>query len=86
MSYIPSPRDPLTLRFRRSVLETLADDPYAYSEGSAEPQLVDTPADDPGALMRAFERALDTINGRPWLTLAAGAAIVALCYLLGGAR
>jgi hypothetical protein len=76
MSYVPSPRDPLTLRFRRSVLETLADDPYAYSEGSAEPQLVDTPAGQPGP----FERLLDTINGRPWLTLVAGAAVVAWLY------
>jgi hypothetical protein len=76
MSYIPSPRDPLTLRFRRSVLETLADDPYAYSEGRAEPQLVNPPAEPPGA----FERVLDAIDGHPWLTLAAGAAVVACLY------
>jgi hypothetical protein len=78
MSYVPSPRDPLTMRFRRSVLETLADDPYAYSEGSAEPQLVHTPPDQPGA----FERVLDRINGHPWLTLAAGAAAAWLYWLV----
>jgi hypothetical protein len=76
MSYIPSPRDPLTMRFRRSVLETQADDPYAYSEGSVEPKLVDTPPDQPVP----FERLLDAINGRPWLTLVAGAGVVAWLY------
>jgi hypothetical protein len=82
MSYIPSPRDPLTMRFRRSVLETLADDHYAYSEGSAEPQLVEAPADEPGALMRAFEGVLDAINGHPKLTLVAGAAAAWLYWLV----
>jgi hypothetical protein len=80
MSYRPDHRDPLVQRFRRSVLETIAD-PHAYSEGPAEPQFVETPRDPPGA----FERVLDVFNGRPWLTLAVCSAAVAGWYWLTGA-
>lgn len=39
-TYLPNHRDPLTLRFARTVRDTVAD-PWAYSEGAAEPQFVD---------------------------------------------
>jgi hypothetical protein len=79
MNYRPDPRDPITQRFRRSILETVAD-PYAYSEGKREPEFVNV-AHKPGP----FERALDALNGRPWLTLAICSALVALFYWIGGA-
>lgn len=41
--YRPDRRDPLTQRFARSIAET-RDDPYAYSEGTSEPTLVDPQA------------------------------------------
>jgi hypothetical protein len=37
---ITNPRDPLTQRYARSLRETVRD-PYAYSEGTAEPQWLD---------------------------------------------
>jgi hypothetical protein len=66
MKYRPDPRDPLTQRFRRSVLETV-DDPWAYSEGAAEPDYVEV--DRPDA---------DGIVVRWCLVCAAAVALMAL--------
>ena len=54
-AYRPDRRDPLTQRFARSIAET-RDDPYAYSEGTSEPTLVDpeAPEDPVDRLLRRW--------------------------------
>lgn len=60
--YIPNRRDPLTQRVARSVRETVCD-PWDYSEGPREPQLVDVTRSFPHA---ARERAaLARLRRRP---------------------
>lgn len=55
MSYRPDRRDPLTERTARQVRDTIAD-PWAYSEGSSEPQylVVDEPEHQVDRLLRRW--------------------------------
>jgi hypothetical protein len=68
-TYRPNRRDPLTQRFARSVSDTITD-PYAYSEGPAEPQRVIVDDESDHAVDRLLRR-----WGLPAILL-----IVGLCW------